>query len=467
MKRFVVPLLFGFALARTARAEEAPAVAGRPLRLEELLASVDRSFPLLKAAELEQAIADGDARSAEGGFDVAWKTRATVIPVGYYESTRIESTVEKPTAIWGITPFAGWRLGRGEFPIYYGQLQTLEYGELRAGLNVPLWRNGPTDRRRASLERAELGRRIASLSITQQRIEYRRAAAHRYWTWAAAGRRLAIANELLDNVVARDAGLEVRVSRGDLPPIERTDNARAIEQRKSQVALAARNLEQASIELGLFWRDDTGRPLSLADRTPPALPEPGPEPSVKADLDAAAAQRPEPTRFALTRKQSQVELDWAENQRALGIDLQLAGSQDVGRAMPSRPDLSKPVFEASVLVDVPLQTRQAQGRADAATATLRRAEQQQAFAKERIEADVRDAHSAIRRSRERLGAARREVSLARELESAERLRFEQGDSHLLTVNIREQQTAEAELREVDALMDYHRAVADLRAARGE
>jgi outer membrane protein TolC len=80
---------------------------------------------------------------------------------------------------------------------------------------------------------------------------------------------------------------------------------------------------------------------------------------------------------------------------------------------------------------------------------------------------MRDAHSALRGARERIEAARREVKLALALEDAERTRFEQGDSHLLIVNIREQQTAEAELREVDALLDYQRAIADSRAARGE
>ena len=93
--------------------------------------------------------------------------------------------------------------------------------------------------------------------------------------------------------------------------------------------------------------------------------------------------------------------------------------------------------------------------------------QQQAYARDRIQADVQDAHSGIRGAYQRIEAARREVKLAVELQQAERVRFEQGDSHLLTVNIREQQTAEAELREVDALFDYHRALADLKFARGE
>jgi outer membrane protein TolC len=98
---------------------------------------------------------------------------------------------------------------------------------------------------------------------------------------------------------------------------------------------------------------------------------------------------------------------------------------------------------------------------------MSRLNHQQEFARDRIDADVRDAHSGIRRARERIEAARREVKLAVDLENAERYRFDQGDSHLLIVNIREQQTAEAELREVEALLDYHRAAADLKAARGE
>jgi len=59
------------------------------------------------------------------------------------------------------------------------------------------------------------------------------------------------------------------------------------------------------------------------------------------------------------------------------------------------------------------------------------------------------------------------VRLAEELEEAERTRYAQGDSQLLIVNLREQQTAEAELRAIDARLDHQRAIADLRAARGD
>ncbi|HEY6558316.1 MAG TPA: TolC family protein, partial [Polyangiaceae bacterium] len=217
---FILVVLAILSVSRPSRAEERSASANE-LRLDHVLASADRSFPLLKAAELERAIASGELLSAEGGFDVSWKTRATVTPVGYYESVRIESTLEMPTALWGASTFAGWRLGSGDFPNYDGRYQTLEYGELRAGVNVPLLRNGPIDRRRATLARAELGSDIAKLSVSEQRIQFQRAAAHRYWAWVASGKRLRIAQALLENVESRDTALSVRVERGDLPRVER------------------------------------------------------------------------------------------------------------------------------------------------------------------------------------------------------------------------------------------------------
>lgn len=466
VRRALLCVLCWLAFAGTARAQQPT----EPLSHEALLSTVERTFPLLKAAELEEAIAGADVLSAEGGFDVSWKTRATLTPIGYYDNYRVESTLEKPTAIWGATGFVGYRLGSGKFPVYYGNQETLDYGELRAGVSVPLWRNGPIDRRRSSLEKADLGRGVAKLGVAQQRIDYRRAASIRYWAWVAAGRRLAVAESLLAIAEGRDDGLAERVARGDLPNIERVDNLRALEQRRAQLAIARRGLEQASLELSLYLRDAKGnRQVPERSRLPKDFPEIAGDASIglPEDFVAARTNRPEVQRLDLLTKQNEVELRYAKNQMALGLDLQLVGSQDFGPQNPKRPDLHKPVFEVSLLLDVPLQTRAMQGRADASAATLRRLSFQRSFFTDRIDTDVRDAHSALRAAKERLDATRREVTLAKDLEESERLRFQQGDSHLLIVNIREQQTAEAQLREVDAVLDWYRAQADLRAARGD
>lgn len=461
-------LLLGLTLQSTARAR-LPA-APPALGLEEVLHSVERSMPLLEAAQLEQAIARGELLAAEGGFDATWKSRGALTAAGYYESFRAESLLEKPTRLWGTSVFVGWRLGTGELPVYDEKQQTLEHGEVRAGLNVPLWRNGPIDRRRAQLAKAELGAGLAELSLTERRILLRRAATQRYWTWVAAGRRLGLARGLLEQVRQRDTGLAVRVAQGDLPPIERTENLRAIEQRRAQVATAQRALEQAALELGLYLRDGRGEPAPPpSDRLPPGLPTPGGDETASggADVALALARRPEPHRLELERRQNQIERAWAENQLAPGIDIQLAGSRDFGRSLPGRPDLNEPELEWALFIDVPLETRLMRGRVEAAAATDEQLAQQGRFVRDRIQADVLDAHSALRAARQRLHTAERELALSLELEAAERTRFEQGESHLLLLNIREQQTGEAGLRELESLLDYHRAVADLEAARAD
>ena len=346
----------------------------------------------------------------------------------------------------------------------------LVLGELRAGGNVPLWRNRSIDRRRASRSRAELGVELANLTVAQQRIELRRAATVRYWAWVAAGRRLSFAERLLKIAVDRDAGLAGHVSAGNAADIDRIDNERAIAQRTSQVASSRRALEQAAIELSLLLRDQAGVPVvPTAAQLPATLLEGQPSlpSSANDDIDVAVRQRPEARRLNVQAIQQRIERQWADDQRAPGLDFQLMVAKDFGSAIDGRPDLSKPVVEAMVLLEIPLQTRLMQGRAAQARAMQTRMELQASFATERIKADVADAQSALRAAVERIAAAGLELKAALALEAGERSRFDLGYSTLLIVNIREQQTAEAQLRQIDALFDYRRAMADLSAARGE
>jgi outer membrane protein TolC len=139
----------------------------------------------------------------------------------------------------------------------------------------------------------------------------------------------------------------------------------------------------------------------------------------------------------------------------------VAAANDLGAGDPKR---DKPELEVGVLLDVPTLNRGATGRERQAAAGVARLDAQLRLQKDRARLEVRDALSALEAARQRVEVARRELRLARELEQAEQTRFELGESTLLFVNLREQTTAEAAVREVDALSDYHKAVASLRAA---
>lgn len=441
--------------------------AGRaaPLGVDEVVRRALEAHPLVQAASQERAIAAADLQSAEGGFDATWRTRAGVTPLGGYPSGRIDTVVEKPTPFGGTTFFAGYRWGSDDFAVYDGKLETNQLGEIRAGVSAPLWRNGPIDRRRANVERAEAGTDVARWTIAQQRIDVGRAAALRYWEWVAAGHRVLLAERLLAITVARDAGIRARVESGDLPAIEADENQRAILQRRHLVVSAERSREQAAIALSLYLRDARGGPIAPdARRLPRPMPPP---PAIPGDdvgaLARALGQRPDRARLEPLRRQAEVEERWADNQLAPAIDVFAVGSQDLGEGDVKREPFE---LELGVLVEIPIERNQAEGRRAAARAALARIDAQESFATEQVLADLHDARSAMIAATRRLEIAGAERVLAERLTTAERDRFDLGESSLLLVNLREQAMLEAQAREVDASADAHRAHAAWLAATG-
>ncbi len=432
------------------------------LSLAEVEASVERAFPILVAARADQDIADAELRSARGGFDPALRSRLDLGVFGYYVNQRLDTYIEAPTPLWGTTFYGGYRLGVGKIPDYDGKYQTNSEGEVRAGAKIPLLRDGYTDRRRVAIGKASLGIEIASLAVKQQRIELLRAARQRYWEWVAAGLRVEIAEGLLRVATERDAVVAGRVARGDLPAVERIENARAIAQRESQLAAARRTLQQSTIELSLYVRDTDGNPVLVSsDHRMAQLPEPEAHATWTDDLNVVMDRRPEPRRFTLMQRQGDLELKLARNQVLPALDVMFWVSKDFGDGTASRVPVQG---DFSVVLDVPLLLRQQLGRIDASRAMLRRVDAQLRYARDRVSADLRDATSAITAATDRFTATRKERTLARDLERLEKQRFELGDATLFMVNLREQATIEAALREVDALADYHKAVAAYQAA---
>ena len=449
------------------------------LRLAEVVDSVERHYPLIEAAQLDQQAAQAELLSARGGFDPSLVARAEGSPLGYYQNGRFDLRFEQPTPLWGTNFFAGYRASVGKFADYDGKLETNQYGELRAGMSLPLWRNGPIDRRRAAIKRAELGVSVSQTGVVAQRIDAIRLASLRYFEWVATGQRLALAKQLLELAQGRDQALAIRVERGDLPQIDRVDNQRALLQRQGLLVSAQRSLQQATIELSIYLRDAQGEPL-LCDtsRLPARLPAPsGPSLSsigaaavevagsydlqaLRRDVELALRARPELQRLQLQRQQLQVERDLAKNQMAPAIDVQAAVSQDFGPGSETR---EKTTVDAGVVIDLPLLNRVNRGRVRVAESGMQRISAQQRLQRDRIFAELADVRSALLAASARAQLAESEVQVARDVEAAEKTRYELGDSTLLLVNLREQATAEAALRQIDALLDYHRATATYRA----
>lgn len=444
----------------------ARATSGPPsLTLGDVVGGLQGAYPPLLAAEQERQAAIQDRLQAEGGFDATLRSRLARTASSAYPQTRLDAQVEQAIAVGGLTWFGGYRLGLGEFAGYDGKLETNQGGEVRAGVSLPLLRNGPIDRRRATLLRAEQGLLVADATFRQQHLETARTASSRYWDWVAAGLRLRQTRQVLEVAERRTTDLEVARRIGQLPALEVLENQRAVLQRRAQVFAAERSLVQSGIELGLYVRDGAGAPVDVgSDRLPAGLPEARPPaPDENRARDVALVTRPEVARIEAQVRMARIEVDLNRNQTLPGLDLSLTGSQDLGAGSDRRTPAE---LEAGIGLEWPLQTRTLVGRLGSSEAQLARLEAQQRFIRDRVRADVRDTWNALNLARQRADLSGQERELAARLETAERERFRIGEGTLFMVNLREQATLDASLREIDARSEQLKQQAALEVAMG-
>ncbi|MEZ5416485.1 MAG: TolC family protein [Vicinamibacterales bacterium] len=418
MRRRVLSVL---AVLAVGAATPWPAGAQAPLQPGEVLASVDRTLPLLEKARREVDAASGALLASQGAFDLtisAYGQRLT----GDYDNTRVTGLLEQPLAPWGITAYGGYKAGRGEFATYDSKALTRSAGEVLAGVEVPLLRGRAIDDRRAARQSAALGVELAGRELDAARLFYFAKALGAYWDWVAAGRQLAIAEALLALAEARDQQLADAVALGQVAAIERTDNQRAILQRRSALALARRAVEQRAIDLSLYYRGPDGQPLRPASDRLPVL-EPPPATALPAEADdvrAALERRPEVLARRVARDQQDVELRLAENTLLPSLNFFSEASREGGR----EAKIEGSEFEVGLSFKLPVQRRKAAGAAAKARAGVAKAGVELQWTEDQVRADVQDARSAVTAAFDVLEVVRSEVDVARELERLERDRFD-------------------------------------------
>lgn len=433
--------------------------AQQPLTLERLLQSVERHYPLLLVALEENALAEAEIRAASGRFDHTLRSGYEGDYFGAYRNGAYQFGLERAMPTLGLSYSAAYRLGTGDFAVYDGKLKTDRAGESYLQLKLPLLRDRSFDARRAGLEKAQIGQRLAARSIEQQRLAAFQLAKIRYYDWVAAGIRLRVADRLLETARQRDDQLRQAAALGQIAAIEVLENQRAIWMRRAQLTEAERGLQQAAIQLSLFLRDPAGNPqIPEPSQLPDALPDPAPIDAARfsEDLDQALRLRPELEALRGQREQIEVDRRLAKNQWLPNLSFNLGLSNQLGRRQVARGPNE---LMAGLSFDLPIERRVAKGQQLAAEARLRQFARREQFLLNQVEAELRDVYSAMQAAYERLNQLAEEVKVAKELESAEWTRFQLGDGTLFLVNLREQARFEAEIRQLAALADYFRALA--------
>ncbi len=440
-----------------------------PLTLDSVLNTLATSFPLILAMEQERGIAGGQRLAAEGSFDTLLRARAAD-QTGTFSSARLDFVAEQPILENGGSVFAGWRMGDGNFPIYYGDRKTADGGEFRAGVAVPLLRDRPIDRRRVALRQAQIQEQLADPVIRRARLDFYRAAAFAYWNWVAAGEQYRVARELLGLARDRQGFVDERFKLGADPETLPVLNKRLIASREESLLAAERALQAAALRLSLYHRDAVGNPIVPSPiRLPASLLDGAPTAprsnQLAEDVAVALQNRPELERFRLLKERAATDVALARNRTRPGLNAFAAAAQDVGfskktagGAGPFATD--RTTAEFGLTFELEAQRRDALGRLRAAEALLAQTTAQERFARDEIAVQVQDATSELTLTYQRLERAREEYRQAARVRELETESFRQGRTSLIDLNLQEIATAEAQLKIVTTIGAYYRAVAE-------
>ena len=437
------------------------------LRLDDVIESVLNTYPLVQAAALQFAVAQGQVLSAEGAFDTTVKGSTENGPLGFYETYRHGIAALQPLA-YGGEVFGGYRVGRGVFQPWYEERQTNEGGEFKAGISVPLSRNVDIDTRRAGVRKALLAQAAADPQFRSEVIRTVQAGTDAYWQWVAAAAQRRIAERVLELATTRNDGLKEEVEAGAKEPPVLKDNRRAILSREAKLIDTLRKLRQSAAKLSIFLRTADGEPLIPADGQIPSFPVPqAPNDDWSSRLSSLAVQsRPELRELQLAIERIDVEISEAGNDLLPNVDAVVVGSQDMGEATSEKRDKSEFELEAALLVDVPLQRRRARGKVASLEAKRAQLSQKRRLAEDKIRTAVAVALESVNAAWQRVERTVEARDLADFMAEVEREKFDAGQSDLLAVALREEQAAESASKAIDALLEYQTGLAGLRAAVG-
>ena len=171
-------------------------------------------------------------------------------------------------------------------------------------------------------------------------------------------------------------------------------------------------------------------------------------------------KRPDLNKIKLQKEQNKYEQNLIQNQLLPKIDAQIYGSKDYGDGSKTRKEAE---LKAGLKIDIPLQQRANKGRLQFYESKQNELENLEQYAKEKINTELQDAVNTLKISLEREKIARTELKIAKQIEAGELVKLEHGDSNLIFLNIREQNSADATIRQVEAQVDFKKALANFQA----
>jgi len=347
---------------------------------------------------------------------------------------------------------------------------------ITASLTHPLLRNFGVEINRAQIKLAENAKRKEVLALRSQLLTVVTRVESAYWNLLLAWRQVGIRQHTLQLTLETERELKARQG-VDASPLQLAQAASFVEQRRSDLIDARRQLRDASDQLKRLINSED---LPLARETivrPVDLPtEQALNMTASTAIETGLLRRPEVAEAAINVDDASIRVNVAENQKLPSLNVQaeakLFGLEgDVGNSYSTLTEGEFVDYLLGARFEAPIGNR----AAGAAYTRARLSRQAQTINLRRASDDVilsiKQAMRAARSARDKIAAARAARIATRENLRTLEEREETGEAltpeFLLDLKLNTQRRfAEAQLREIAAIVEYNTARARFFAAIG-
>lgn len=438
---------------------------------KEVVDSSLKNYPLVIQSILDLTIAQGELTSSKGAFDTKIIGEADSRTAGFYDGDYYKGKVEKNFGFSNLKLYGGLRQSFGIFPDYEGKMETLNEGEAFLGVSLSLLRDSLIDVNRFNLGQQKLALKQSEIELEKTKILVQTMALNAYWTWYVKGHELSVYKGILK--LARDRAKQIkrRVKLGDLARIYATENNQYIRKREAQVIKGKLDFDKAGFYLALFYRDSEGKPIPVRKGLLPPLVKMKPDniSDFGSFFSKALSRSLELKNLDYDVERAKINLRLGKNLMLPKLDLNLEWNQDQGNGSSNMRSSSLMGDENRITLSlqIPLENRKARGKLRVAKAKLDSLSSKRQLVTEKMKAEIQSLWNQLEAFRNIYGVTYDQISLARKLAKAEVRKFSQGASDLILVNLREENLAETQIKNLETLLKYRFIEADVRRLQVE
>lgn len=290
-------------------------------------------------------------------------------------------------------------------------------------------------------------------NIALKKIYIQTLALQAYWSWFTLGHQVKTQQDLLNLALQRRTKIRKRIKAGDLAKIYEIENQQYVLKRKTLLTKSLNDFQKAVQELSLFYRSSDGKPILVSDRELPDLEDvkiTSPhfsQESMKRTLEVS----PELKILKSQARQVKRKIDFSKNLFLPNLDLKYEYTNDSGAGARSLTGAENKLF---ITLSMPLTFNKARSTYKKNKAKLDTIKSQIDFINQKISVKLNQLQFGLKNKYDIFNMTREQIKLNKKLVTAEQQKFNNGESDLILVNLREQNYAQAQVENLKALYEY-------------